>query len=99
MNIQINAVGFNADKKLEEYVISKVEKVGKYFDGIVGAEVFLKLENGQSLENKTSEVKLFIPGNDAFAKKTCKSFEEATDEAIEALKKQLEKYKEKIKRN
>ena len=34
-----------------------------------------------------------LKGNDLFASKVSKSFEESTDEAIDALKKQLEKYK------
>ena len=43
-----------------------------------------------------AEVNLNIPGNDLFAKKQCKSFEEAVDLCCEALRKQLIKWKEKI---
>lgn len=47
--------------------------------------------------NKISEIKLMIPGNQLFAKEQCKTFEEATDLAIESLRKQLEKHKQKIR--
>ena len=47
-------------------------------------------------ENKIIEIKLNVPGKELFAKKQTKSFEESTDEAIEALRKQLLKEKEKM---
>ena len=47
-------------------------------------------------ENKISELKLLIPGKTLVAKKQCKSFEEATDLATEALRKQVKKHKEKV---
>ena len=98
MNIKINSVKFSADQKLEKFVENKIKKLSQFYDDIIGAEVFLKLENTQNLENKITEIKVEIPGNDLFAKKQSKSFEESTDSAIEALKIQLKKYKEKIRR-
>ena len=38
-----------------------------------------------------------FPGKELFAKKQCKSFEEATDLACEALRKQVTKHKQKSK--
>ena len=55
----------------------------------------LKLENTEAPENKTADIRIKIRGNDAIASKTAKSFEEATDLAVDALKKQLSKIKEK----
>jgi len=37
-----------------------------------------------------------LPGNELFAKKQCNSFEEAADSAVQALKKQVEKHKNKV---
>ena len=68
-----------------------------YFDSIVSSEVYLKLENTSEIENKISEIKILIPGNEMFVKKKAKTFEEATDLAVDALKKQITKHKEKIK--
>jgi putative sigma-54 modulation protein len=70
----------------------------QFYDDIIGVEVFLKLEKTQSSENKITEIRIDIPGNELFAKKQSKSFEESTDNAIDALKKQITKHKEKIRR-
>jgi putative sigma-54 modulation protein len=97
MNIKVNSVRFDADQKLIDHVNKKVNKLGQFFDGIVGAEVFLRLENVQNDENKIAEVKLLIPGNDLFVKKQSKTFEEAINKAVETLNRQVTKYKEKLK--
>ncbi len=98
MNIKINSVHFDADKKLTDFIENKVNKLIQYYDGIISSEVFLKVENTQDLDNKVAEIRLYIPGNDLFAKKQSKSFEEATDNAAEALRRQLMKHKEKIRK-
>jgi putative sigma-54 modulation protein len=98
MNIKINSVKFAANKKLEDFVHSKVKKLVQYYDDIISAEVFLKIENNQNLNNKVAEIKLEIPGNDLFAKKQSKSFEESTDNAVNALKRQITKHKNKLRR-
>jgi putative sigma-54 modulation protein len=95
MNIKINALHFKADQKLESFISEKIEKLTKIHDGIIGAEVTLKLENTEKHENKTVEIRAKIKGNDAIAQKTAKTFEEATDEVSEALRKQLLKIKDK----
>lgn len=95
MTINISSVHFKTDQKLEEFINEKVEKLNKVHDSIIGSDVILKLENTESPENKTAEIRIKIKGNDAIAAKTAKSFEEATDQAVDALKKQLLKIKEK----
>lgn len=97
MNVKINSIHFDADSKLESFIQTKLNKIKKFHDGIVSAEVFLRVEKKQSQENKITEIKLEIPGADLFVKKQCSTFEEATTEAIEALSTQLKKYKEKQK--
>jgi putative sigma-54 modulation protein len=97
MNIKINSVKFSATKKLESFVETRIKKLSQYSDDIVGAEVFLKLENTPDLENKVTEIRLEMPGNELFAKKQSKSFEESTDNVIDALIKQITKHKEKRK--
>jgi putative sigma-54 modulation protein len=97
MDIKLNSVHFDADKKLENFIKEKVKKLVKFYEGILGAEVFLRLENSQEEENKVVEIKLQIPGSDIFAKRQAKTFEEATDNVVEALRQQIIKYKEKLK--
>lgn len=95
MNILIKSVHFTADLKLEEFIKNKLNKLKQYDDRIVRANVFLKFEKSQDLENKITEIKLEIPGSELFVKKQTNSFEKSTDSAIDALKKQLQKFKEK----
>ncbi|MBQ7550968.1 MAG: ribosome-associated translation inhibitor RaiA [Bacteroidales bacterium] len=99
MNINISALHFKADQKLEAFITEKVEKLAKLNESIIGSEVTLKLENTDKPENKTAEIRVKIRGNDAMATKTAKTFEEATDNAVEALKKQLMKAKDKERGN
>jgi putative sigma-54 modulation protein len=49
----------------------------------------------EDVANKITEIKLTIPGTQLFAKEQCKTFEEATDLAVECLRKQIEKHKQK----
>jgi putative sigma-54 modulation protein len=95
MNIQIHSVRFDADKKLIDFVHQKLEKLNQLGEDIVNAEVFLRLDKDDERENKISEIKLELPGGPLFAKKQSKSFEESTDDVIEALKKQITKHKQK----
>ncbi len=97
MNIQIHSVRFDADKKLIDFVNQRLVKLRQFSEGIVSAEVYLRLDKDQERENKISEIKLEYPRGPLFAKKQSKSFEEATDQAIDALKKQITKHKEKMK--
>lgn len=98
MKLQIHSVHFDADKKLLDFIEKRVAKLETFFDRITGGEVYLRLEKGEhSRENKTVEIKLFIPNNNLFAKETDTSFEAATDQAVEALKKQVSKHKTKLR--
>lgn len=97
MNIKIQSIHFDADKKLLEFVQEKVNKLGRYYDGIIEGEVFLKIDKSNHSDNKIAEIKIHIPGNDLFVKKQCKSFEEAVDTSIDALTGQVKKHKEKVK--
>ncbi len=95
MEIKINAVGFSASSQLEDFVQKKLSKLDKYHDGIIGVDVTLKLEKDDHLENKVVEVTVNVKGQDIFAKKNAKKFEEAVDELYDVLKRQLVKNKEK----
>jgi len=97
MKIKINAVHFKTDKKLEEFIHEKIEKLSNLYDGVVESEVSLKLENSEKEDNKVAEIRLAIRGNDLYAKKQSKTFEESIDSSVEDLCKQLVKHKEKVK--
>ena len=95
MEIRIQAVHFDASQQLEAFVQKKVSKLGKYLDNIQSAEIVLKLVKPESSQNKEAGIKLIVPNQDFFASKTSDTFEESVDGAVEALEKQLIKFKEK----
>lgn len=94
MDTQMHAIHFKADQKLLSFIQERLNKLEQFNDQIVSAEVFLRLDKDREKENKIAEIKLHIPGKEMFAKKQCKSFEEATNVAVEALRRQIIKDKE-----
>lgn len=89
----MHAIHFKADKKLLSFIQERLNKLEQFNDQIVSAEVYLRLDKDREKENKITEIKLHVPGKDLFAKKQCKSFEEATNVAVEALRRQIMKDK------
>lgn len=98
MIINVNAIHFSADQKLVDFATKKIAKLDQFFEGIISGEVILKVEKPEVSNNKVAEIKISIPSSDyLFAKKQADSFEEAIDLSVDALKKQLAKFKEKLK--
>jgi len=97
MKVYSQSVNFNASSDLIDFTERKIASLAKFHDKIVDAEVFFKLENSSDKENKITEVKINIPGNELIVKKQFKSFEEGVSTAVESLKRRLKKSKEKLR--
>lgn len=97
MKVNVQAVNFNIDRKLVDFINIRLEKLQQFYDKIVGIDVSLHTENTSDKENKSVDIIVRIPGDDLVVKKTAKSFEEATDIGAEALERLLIKRKEKVK--
>lgn len=93
----MQSVNFNADQKLIDFIQVRLDKLEHYYDKVIFADVYLKLQNTSDKENKVTEILLSIPGGDLIVKKTCKKFEECVDECVSTLQRQLKKRKEKMK--
>jgi len=97
-NVRIHTAQFTADQKLIDFINAKMEKLNQYFHKIISADVFLKLESkGHTINDKTVEVKVMVPGNQLFASTSNKLFEPAAEEAIDNVRRQLKRYKEKMR--
>ena len=94
MKLQIQSIHFDADKKLLDFIQKKLDKLDTFYDKITGGDVYLRVENEDP--NKSVHIKLFLPGTSIMAKEQGNTFEEATDLAVETLKRQLKKQKEKM---
>jgi putative sigma-54 modulation protein len=97
MDIQIQSIHFTADKKLIGFIEEKVAKLTHFYEGIISSEVFLRLDKSDTSTNKVAEIKLNVPGNDLYVKRQCKTFEEAIDEGVSAISRQVKKHKERQK--
>jgi len=92
MEVKIKAIHFEATDRLNDFIIKKVEKLGKHNEMIGVAEVVLKVVKPETAMNKEASVKLLVPQReDLFASKVANTFEEAVDNCVDALKRQLEK--------
>jgi putative sigma-54 modulation protein len=96
MNLTVQSIHFDADQKLVDYITTKTEKLTRYFDRITGGEVYLKVSKPQSNNNKIVEIKLNVPGQTLFVSEQADTFEAAADHAINTMKTQVRRYKEKL---
>ena len=96
MNVKIQSVKFDADQKLIDFIQAKMNKLDLFAENTISAEVIMKLDKDIERGNKVVTIKLIVPGGDLVADYRSKSFEESVDEAIDALKKQIEKHKERF---
>ena len=95
MKLQMHSVHFIADQKLTDFIQKRADKLETFYDGIIDGEVIMKVAADDNHSNKTVEMKVNIPGNQLFAEKKAESFEAAADDVVEALRRQLKKFKEK----
>ena len=95
MEVRIQSIHFDASEQLQSFVQKKVAKLEKFYDDIKKVEVSLKVVKPETAENKEAGVKVLVPNGEFYASKICNTFEESVDVCIEALEKQLVKYKEK----
>ena len=95
MKWDIQAVNFNMKPELMDYCKEKVTGLTKFHHGIVGAEIYLKLDQDAE-HSKVVEIKLNIPGNDIYAESKSQKFEGSINDAIDKLKGQIRKIKTKM---
>jgi putative sigma-54 modulation protein len=99
MEIKIQSIHFDATEKLQEFINKKVSKLEKSFEDIQKVEVQLKVEKPATALNKTTSLNVIVPGNTLYVEKTADSFEEGVDLCLDAMKVQLTKYKEKLRKH
>ena len=64
MKVNVQTPHFVADQKLINFIQKKMDKLEKFYDHIICADVFLKLENTSDRQNKIVEILLSVPGNE-----------------------------------
>ncbi|MBQ9592160.1 MAG: ribosome-associated translation inhibitor RaiA [Paludibacteraceae bacterium] len=97
MDIKIQPIHFSMSQQLEEFINKKVAKLERVHDGIITADVTLKVVKPETSNNKEAEIRVQVPNGDFFASKVTDTFEESVDTALQAIEKQLIKSKEKVR--
>jgi len=97
MKAIFQATNFDADQKLINFIQKKLDKLEKFYDRIIEAQVFLKVNN-KGEKNKTIEIRLGVPGNDIIVSRDAETFEKAMDLSYDVLKRQIKKQKEKLRK-
>jgi len=95
MDIKIQAIRFDASQQLEDFIQKKVSKLDKYHDGILSTEVVLKVVKPETANNKNTTIKVSVSGQEFFVEKISNTFEKSVSDGVEAIEKQLIKFKEK----
>jgi len=96
METQIQSLHFTARPSLQNFIFDKMDTLEKLYDRLEAAMVILKLDKTQKKENKKAEISLRMPGLHLFAKDKAETFEEAVALAIDEIKRQLQKHKDKL---
>lgn len=93
MNVQIQSVKFDAGKQLIEFIEKKLAKLDRFAENAMGADVILKLDKDNEKGNKIAVITLRIPGGDLRVEEQARTFEEAIDNSLDVMKRQIEKAK------
>lgn len=96
MDIIIASPGFKASRQLEEFVREKVSKLENHGQNIVRADVTLFAGPASDPSSCHCEIRLEVPGNDHFVKKSSESYERAIVETVDTLEKVMQRSKGKV---
>lgn len=95
MKLEMYYVDNDRSETLSDFIQTKVNKLETFYDGIINGEVYIRTEKGDPKKEKIVEIRLNVPGTSLFAKEAGETFESAADETVEALRRQIKKFKEK----
>ena len=89
MEIRVQSLKFNADQKLLDFVEKKVSKLSRFDTDV---EVVLSLM--EKPENKNVKLQIHVPGGSQVIERSARTFEEAVNDCVDAMKEKLTRNKE-----
>ena len=95
MEVTIQCIKFDATDKLRDYINKKMSKLDKFFDRAPAPTADPNATKPDSVDHTEPELPNTAPNAKLIASKTANSFEQAVDECISALERQVEKNKNK----
>lgn len=97
MEKTIEPVNFKASKELIDNIDQMFNKLDRYNDQIVTADIYLKSLRETPDRAKKVEARIFLPGKDVFVAYEAETFKTAAQKNIDRLKVILGKEKDKLK--
>ena len=96
MDIKLTARRFHARPEVKEHAMNQVEKLDRFFDGIVSGDVILSFE-GAEKNIKVAEINLYVHRTVLTAREKSNDFRKSVDLAVDKLNLRLMKYKSKLR--
>jgi putative sigma-54 modulation protein len=96
MNIKFTARHFRPRQALQAHALDEVRKLGKFYDGIVSANIILSYERATN-SVKVAEINLHVYGTILSASVKSDDYAKSIDAAVEKLSQRLTKYKSKLR--
>jgi len=94
MKLTVNAVNFEIAERLEKYINKKTARYEKLLNNpSAEMEIRMTVIKPETALNKQTQIRILGNGPEMYAEKTCDSFEQGIDLALEAMDKQIEKLK------
>lgn len=93
---QITARHVNVSDQLRQYAEKRTAKLEQFYDGIISAHVILGEDNSPA-NNKTAEINIEVYQKRLSADDAASTHKEAINLCVDHLRRQLEKYKSKLR--
>lgn len=95
MSTQVTARHFQASPHLQAYALQRIDKLNRFYNGITDAHVVL----APDADTKSAELTLNVFRQRLTARTSGSSYEEAIDGCTERMRRQILRYKAKLRRN
>ena len=97
MNLTISGHHLAVTPALRSYVTTKLDRITRHFDQVVGINVLLTVEKQKEKERRQrAECKIHVKGNDIFAESSHEDLYAALDGLIDKLDRQVGRHKKRM---
>jgi len=93
---QVTVRHVDVSDQVRQYAEDRTAKLEQFYDGIVEAHVILGKDNSPA-ENKTAEINIDVYQKRLSAEDSASTHQEAINLCVDHLRRQLEKYKAKLR--
>ena len=92
MNVKIQSVKFDADKRLVDFIQAKMDKMDRFVERAIGAQVTLRIDKDDEQGNKVAIVKIDVAGDEVAGRAPLQDVRGGDRTCVlDAIKKQIDK--------